>query len=59
MSTGMNNFKCRCSAINKMMANSRSNPILTENQVKELAELENRKELTVKQAEKLGELRTK
>lgn len=35
-------FKCRCSAITKMMANSKSNPCLSEVQEKRLAELEGR-----------------
>lgn len=33
------NFKCRCSAISKIMANSRSNPCLTEKQAARLDEL--------------------
>ena len=55
----MNNFKCRCSAINKMMANSRSNPVLTENQVDELAKLESSPTLKPKQQERLAELLVK
>lgn len=35
-------FKCRCSAITRMMANSKSNPCLTEVQEKRMLELENR-----------------
>lgn len=48
-------FKCRCSAISKIMSNSRSNPVLTEKQEIELKRLrdiqsEGLKELTVKQS---------
>lgn len=35
-----NNFKCRCSGIHKIMANSRNNPQLTEKQAEELRVLE-------------------
>lgn len=35
-------FKCRCSAISKMMATSRDNPVLTEKQALRMAELEKR-----------------
>lgn len=49
-------FKCRCSAIVKMMASSRSNPQLTDLQAKKLAELEGKDTLTVKQQEELAAL---
>lgn len=38
----INNFKVRCSAIKKVMANSQSNPVLTELQIPRLKELEDR-----------------
>lgn len=41
-----NEFKCRCSAISKMMAASRDNPVLTEKQSLRLSELEKRATLT-------------
>lgn len=49
-------FKVRCSAISKVMANSQSNPQITEIQVKELAELEKKPTLTEKQKERAVEL---
>lgn len=55
-------FKVRCSAINKVLSNSQSNPQLTEGQAKELIELEEKlqkKGLTDNQAEKLAFLKTK
>jgi len=57
-----NDFKVRCSAINKVLSNSRANPVLTENQEKEMADLEDKlqkKGLTEKQQEKLAELKVK
>lgn len=36
------NFKVRCSCINKVMANSKNNPVLSETQTIRMAELENR-----------------
>jgi hypothetical protein len=54
-----NDFRCRCSSIDKAFAKSRSNPVLTENQIKELSDLEARTTLTTKQAEKLAELLVK
>lgn len=53
------NFKCRCSAISKIMATSRSNPCLTETQTKELAELEKKQSLTEVQSKRLAELLVK
>lgn len=52
-------FKCRCSAISKIMANSRSNPVLTEKQAEKLKDLESRSELTANQMAEVGELLTK
>ncbi|MEO7049657.1 MAG: hypothetical protein ABI091_30415 [Ferruginibacter sp.] len=49
-------FKCRCSSIHMAMADSRSNPVLTEKQELELTDLESKESLTVKQKEKLAEL---
>ncbi len=55
------NFKCRCSGIHKIMANSRSNPQLTEKQGVELSMLEGTpfSLLTHKQIERLVELQAK
>lgn len=50
------NWKCRCSAISKMMANSKDNAPLTDNQVKELAELEAKPTRTEKQGLRITEL---
>ena len=51
------NFKCRCSGIHKIMANSRSNPQLTEKQAEELDKLENSEALlTPKQIARMEEL---
>lgn len=52
-------FKVRCSAISKVMANNQSNPQLTENQAKELSDLEKRDTLTPKQKERVVELNVK
>jgi hypothetical protein len=52
-------FKCRCSGIHKILANSRSNPVLTENQRIRLSELENKDSLTSKQTQELAELLVK
>src|SRR5207248_1447458 len=49
-------FKCRSSAIIKMMANSRSNPVLTEKQTLRLIELEAKESVTDKQKEEMAEL---
>lgn len=50
------NFKCRCSAITQMMAESRGYACLTDLQEKELADLEAKPVRTVKQAERITEL---
>lgn len=52
-------FKCRCSAITKMMANSRDNPVLTEKQAIRLAELEKKDKLTDNQAAEMADLLVK
>jgi len=49
-------WKCRCSAVSKIMSNSRSNPTLTEKQAKRLKELEDKPSLTVPQTEEMAEL---
>ncbi len=49
-------FKCRCSAIHTFMAESRSNPSLTEIQATRLTELENKDKLTIKQEMEMCEL---
>lgn len=53
------NFKCRCSAIHKIMADSKSNPSLTEKQAVRLEELEARDKLTDTMMKELAELRVK
>jgi len=53
------NFRVRCSQISVANAGSQSNPVLTENQAKELSELEKKETLTEKQKEKLAELLVK
>jgi hypothetical protein len=50
------NFKVRCSAIGKVMSNSRSNPCLTEKQALRLDELEKKEVLTEKMKEELADL---
>lgn len=57
--TNWDEFKCRCSAITKILANSQSNPCITELQIKELAELEKKPSPTEKQKERIAELLTK
>jgi hypothetical protein len=52
-------FKCRCSSIHKALANSRSNPTLTEKQAIRLAELEAKEVLTEKMELELIELLVK
>lgn len=56
-------FKVRCSAIRKVLANSQSNPVLTENQEAEMIELEEKLQkngaITLKQQERLAELKVK
>ncbi len=59
MSIDWNKFKCRCSAILKMMSNSRSNPLLTEKQVVRLSELENKETLTETMRREMAELLVK
>lgn len=54
-----NNFKCRCSSIAKILANSRSNPCITEKQTERLAELEARSSLTEPMKKELAELLVK
>lgn len=44
--TDFSNWKCRCSAISKMMSSSQKNPQLSEKQAVRLAELEKREVLT-------------
>lgn len=51
-----NKWKCRCSAISKMMANSKENAPLTDKQEIELAELEARATRTDKMALRVAEL---
>ncbi len=55
----MQTFKCRCSSISKLLSNSRSNPVLTELQVKELDGLREKLDLTSKQKDRYTELRIK
>jgi len=50
------NFKCRCSAINKMLASSRSNPVLTEKQAVRLDELEKKDKLSPTMQAEMTEL---
>ena len=52
-------FKVRCSAIHAAMANSRSNPVLTEKQLVRLNELEGKDTLTDKMQLELAELLVK
>lgn len=52
-------FKCRCSKISAMLANSRSNPCLTEKQSERIKELENKPTLTPNMVSELAELRVK
>ena len=52
-------FKVRCSAIHAAMANSRSNPVLTEKQLIRLNELEEKETLTDKMQLELAELLVK
>jgi hypothetical protein len=51
-----NLFKCRCSAISKILANSRDNPVITEKQAALLSELEKKDTLTEKQADEMARL---
>lgn len=50
------NFKVRCSAIQKVLSTSKSNPVLTEKQKEKLSELESKPKLTDKQQEDLAYL---
>lgn len=50
------NFKCRCSAISKIMSESRSNPCITEKQKLRLIELEAKDTLTEKQRQEMADL---
>jgi hypothetical protein len=59
MNKDWNEFKCRCSAITRMMANNQSNPQITEIQLKELDDLEKKPTLTSKQTERMAELNVK
>lgn len=52
-------FRCRCSAISKIMADSRSNPCITEKQKLRLIELEAKATLTEPQAKEMAELLVK
>lgn len=54
-----NKFKARCSAIHSVMANSRSNPQLTEKQAIRLSELESKEVLTAKMTEEMADLLVK
>lgn len=49
-------LRIRCSAIKRVMADSRENPQLTEGQAEELKDLEKKKTLTPNQQEKLSKL---
>lgn len=52
-------FKCRCSAITKLLSESRSNPCITEKQKVRLTELEGKDTLTEKQQLEMAELLVK
>jgi hypothetical protein len=54
--TNWDDFKCRCSAITKMTATSRSNPVITEKQTVRLAELEAKSILTDNMKAEMAEL---
>lgn len=54
--TDFSKWKCRSSAISKMMSNSKDNAPLTDNQAKELAELEAKPTRTEKQGLRITEL---
>lgn len=59
MSINWQEFKVRCSAINKIMSNSRSNPQLTEKQAERWKELNLKGVLTDPQRKELTELQVK
>lgn len=59
MNLNWQDFKVRCSAISKVLSNSKSNPILTEKQTERLSELRDKeqvKPLTANQAAELADL---
>src|SRR5438876_71801 len=49
-------FKCRCSAISAMLANSSSNPCITEKQTETLRQYETKSKLTDNQKEEMARL---
>jgi hypothetical protein len=49
-------FKCRCSAISKILSNSRDNPVITDKQAVLLSELEKKPILTKNQADEMARL---
>lgn len=63
MSINWDQFKIRCSGIHKVMSNAQGNAPITENQLKEMAELEDKLQLkgclTEKQQARLSELKVK
>lgn len=63
MTINFDDFKVRCSAIQKVLSNSQSNPVLTELQAIRMVELEDKLQkkgcLTQKQQEELAELKVK
>ena len=59
MSINFDDFKVRCSQISIALANSKSNPVLTENQSKILKELESKDKLTENMQLQLAELLVK
>lgn len=58
MSNNWDQFKVRCSAINRIMAKSQSNPILTEKNAEKLAKLESKSILTDKDKEEMAKFIT-
>jgi hypothetical protein len=59
MTVNFDNFKVRCSAIGKILTNSKDNPCLTEKQAIRLDELQAKPTLTEKQSIELAELLVK
>lgn len=63
MTINFDDFKVRCSAIQKVLSNSQDNPVLTEKQAIELVDLEEKLQkngsITQKQQERLAELKVK
>ena len=49
-------FKCRCSAISKILSNSKDNPVITDKQAVLLSELEGKAALTDKQKDEMARL---